>query len=176
MASISNQQPDIVLFCESYASNGIRVSSDINRILRIAPNTTFPTALVRDRIAAVVREICLHYARRALLVQRWRMPCLLDSCAGRGIIGRQVVLLSDNVEGAMVAGRADGNVRDEAPTNCFVQRVPGPLGWPVRVARYKATSACYGRSWFVYSGGFDCWAAGSEEKEGERGEHEPSKF
>ena len=161
VASVSNQQPDIVLFCESDASNRVRVTSYVDRILRVASNTTLSTALIGNRIAAIIREVRLHNARRALLVQRRRVPCLLDSCAGRCVVGREVVLLSDNVEGAVVARRSDGNVRDEASTDRLIERVPGTIGGPACVARNKATSACYGRSRFDRSGGFGYCAADS---------------
>lgn len=177
MASVPDQQPDIVLFCEGNASNGIRVPSDIDRILRIASNSTFSTALVGDRIATVVREVSLHYTRRALLVQWRRMPCLLDSCAGRCVVGRQVVPLSDNVEGAMVTGRADGDVRDEASTDRLVERIPGSLGGPAGVARDETTSSCYGRNRSIHNSGLGYRTVGSEgEHSEEGGEHSRSGF
>lgn len=64
MASIPNQDTDVVPLPKCNACLNMCFGADINGILHVTPNTTLSAALIRSkRIAAIVSEIRLHDAR-----------------------------------------------------------------------------------------------------------------
>ena len=115
MAGVPNQYTDVVLLAKRNTSLDIRIRTDIKRIPYVAANTTLSAILFWGNwITAVVGEVCLHDARRTLLVQHRRMPFGSNICTLCLIEGIKPVPLGRHIVSGVEARTPNWDGGDEA--------------------------------------------------------------
>ena len=118
MASIPDQDTDIVPLSKRNTCLSMCVGADINGILHVTPNTTLSAALIRsNRITAILSKIRLHDARRTILVEGRRVPVGLDVVALLLIECGETSFLGLHIVGASEARTPGRNSCNEAPIN-----------------------------------------------------------
>lgn len=165
MASVANDEANVVLLGKVDGSNHIVGRRDIDRVVNIVAQKT-RAGLEREGVTAVVGKVGLHDGRRrcdAVTVSIRFSLSLLESVVSLLGLGKVPSILQSSTSSSIIsrimAGRSNGNGGNQPTTDCRVESSPGGSRGPAAVSGH-ATALARGARIVARSG-----------EDGQRGQH-----